>query len=1072
MRKISFLLILLVVNIGGLISQPCLPEGITFTNQSMIDDFQINYPDCDIIEGKVRIDGNDISNLDGLSSITGIEGDLEILDNSNLTSLSGLTNITYVGSDFWIDGNPLLTDFSGLSSLTSIGGGFWISFNNQLTNFQGLQEGLPAWEIVCDPITNDLYLASDVGVFKRNFSASVWENVNLPYSDYPLKLVYDLDINNKSRTLYAATFGKGLWEAPLGDCPDYVSTPLQIKANTSWTAPKQIVSDVIVDSGVVLTIKDIVFFDHQASLIVESGAKLIVDGGILTNSCDSTFWQGIEVRGQSTEYQSPDRQGWLVIKNHGIIENAVTGVLLGSSIPGTGGPVGPGGGIIHAYNAEFLNNITAVEFEAYNQTSQSSFDSCRFFTNTDWPHQPTPLAFLSIDSHYGLQIKGCEFNNKAADDFSVSQRGYGIRSINSSYSVDHVCIVGNPCNSYQKSSFNNLYYGIYAMGSISETSLTIKNSEFESYRGIYLSAIDNAEIVLNDFDIGIKLEGVDEPYGLYLDECSGYHVEANYFFGNYKINNFGLYVNNSGTEDNIIYNNTLEKIYTASVFQDINRNNKAGGLQLKCNDYMNNKTDVVTITADSIITSNYGIAHYQGYMSDPPTSDPTLPAGNTFSNSSIYHNWDIYNALNGIVYVHHNINTTQEKIKPIDNYGSVSTIQNTISEYSKELACPSTLNYGGEELKSSMYASGMLADSTQAALQSLEDGGDTDELDFDVVMSMPGEGLETRDMLLDESPNLSDTVMITAIEKEEVLPNALIRDVLVENPQAAKSAQVQAALDERSDPMSAAMRLEIDAGRDSLSELEISHAALTFFSQQENQYLKQLHHYYTTDTAINFGTDSLMQLYIDNGSLEKQYRLAMLYLKMNDTTSCDSVIDNLQYAFDLNTDQEAERQDFGTYLNLLHDYGTQPDSTATTQFDQLMQSGNGRPAIYARNMLLWLDHTIYNEPLLLPDTSLKMADVKRYDLLDDSGNEKESWLSLKPNPAANYFIASWRLPYDAKSATLIFTDINGLIIDKANVYSRENEKVITTENWHPGTYLISLFVDGQLLETKKLSVIK
>ncbi len=138
MRKISFLLILLALNIGELISQTCLPQGITFTNQSMIDDFQINYPDCNIIEGKVRIHGNDISNLDGLSSITGIEDDFEILENPNLTSLSGLSNLTYLGNDFWVEENPLLTDFSGLSSLTSIEGDFGIYLNNQLINFQGL----------------------------------------------------------------------------------------------------------------------------------------------------------------------------------------------------------------------------------------------------------------------------------------------------------------------------------------------------------------------------------------------------------------------------------------------------------------------------------------------------------------------------------------------------------------------------------------------------------------------------------------------------------------------------------------------------------------------------------------------------------------------------------------------------------------------------------------------------------------------------------------------------------------------------------------------------------------------
>ncbi len=138
MKKITFLTVLFIAITAKIISQPCLPEGITFSNQSMIDDFQNNYPDCDIIEGNVRIDGNDISNVDGLSSISAINGDLEIRDNPVLSNLSGLSNLTFVGGSLSIQENAQLPDFTGLNNLVSVGAEFSIYLNMQLTNLAGL----------------------------------------------------------------------------------------------------------------------------------------------------------------------------------------------------------------------------------------------------------------------------------------------------------------------------------------------------------------------------------------------------------------------------------------------------------------------------------------------------------------------------------------------------------------------------------------------------------------------------------------------------------------------------------------------------------------------------------------------------------------------------------------------------------------------------------------------------------------------------------------------------------------------------------------------------------------------
>lgn len=74
MRKLLFILIAIFLFQLLTVSQPCLPEGITFTTQEQVDSFQINYPNCTEIDGNVLIEGNEIINLEGLSVLTAVDG--------------------------------------------------------------------------------------------------------------------------------------------------------------------------------------------------------------------------------------------------------------------------------------------------------------------------------------------------------------------------------------------------------------------------------------------------------------------------------------------------------------------------------------------------------------------------------------------------------------------------------------------------------------------------------------------------------------------------------------------------------------------------------------------------------------------------------------------------------------------------------------------------------------------------------------------------------------------------------------------------------------------------------------
>lgn len=152
MKKLIIILLTVHFSLFTLhsLSQPCLPEGISFTTQAQIDNFQTNYPGCTEIEGGVTIEGGDITNLDGLSVLTSIGGTLQITSNTVLASIASLQNLTYIGEDIIIGsqfqpampppmgGNPLLSNLEGLNGITSIGGMIYFRANSGLTSFSGL----------------------------------------------------------------------------------------------------------------------------------------------------------------------------------------------------------------------------------------------------------------------------------------------------------------------------------------------------------------------------------------------------------------------------------------------------------------------------------------------------------------------------------------------------------------------------------------------------------------------------------------------------------------------------------------------------------------------------------------------------------------------------------------------------------------------------------------------------------------------------------------------------------------------------------------------------------------------
>jgi hypothetical protein len=138
---------------------PCLANGEYWIHsQADIDNFSLAFPACHALQGDVYINGNDITNLDGLSQINAIDGGLFIgvysSDQGNplLTSLIGLQNLESV-TNLRIRHNPSLSELTGLENIESLSY-LDIYQNEALSDLTGLS-GLASIEDLFSVINNN-----------------------------------------------------------------------------------------------------------------------------------------------------------------------------------------------------------------------------------------------------------------------------------------------------------------------------------------------------------------------------------------------------------------------------------------------------------------------------------------------------------------------------------------------------------------------------------------------------------------------------------------------------------------------------------------------------------------------------------------------------------------------------------------------------------------------------------------------------------------------------------------------------------------------------------------------------
>jgi len=854
-----------------------------------------------------------------------------------------------------------------------------------------------------------------------------------------------------------------------------VEPGMDITQNITWDKPKYFNSNVVVKTGATLTVQSTVKFDEQVRLIVEKGGTLVVDGGKLTSRCKN--WDGIIVAGDDLLPQSPEtNQGKVAIINNGTIENAMCGVRL--CIPNDGKSsfdLYGGGGILWAEGASFLNCNTAISFAPYQYDNSSRIILSSFSVDDKLAPETGFAGFIKMNSVNDIVIKGCAFENNCE---VIRNTGIGINAYNSNFTVDQMCRDNgdNPCPpEFQvNSKFALLDYGIYAENIATSKLVNVYHSDFNgNIHSIYGSALVLPEFIWNNFFVW---DNQPTPaYGLYLNNCNMYHVEKNSFLGNDATpnNNIGVYIRNSGGDENYIYNNSFEKLKYASVADGINRSSQAQtGLCFKCNDFANCVNDIIVPLPDpNYVSINHGIRSYQG----KPGSANTDAAGNTFSTNGTL---NFGNYLNPLTYVVHQYNSGYKIIPAPRTTNTVGLQGNPNTTYTKQGSCP-PWNDGDspESLKEQMATATNGLEATEVQLAAFTDGGDTEALNNVVQTAQTGSSLSLYEDLLATSPYLSDTVMKSGIGRTDVLPDAMLRDILVANPQSAKSGDVMQTLDDRTVPLPDEMKEEVLAGIDIFASKDMLNGQLAAYNDQWGRAYSHLATIYAADTILTRANDSLAFLFNATASPAAKYSLALLEANRGNATAATQALAAAANQFALTAEElnvnVAYGQLVGQLIAMYSDHADyiSADSLSLTNLNSLAVVDDYQPGAVARNILHAAGLLVYSEPINL-DISAKSSFVTQNSNVKPlSGkNNKATNLEVYPNPASDYCIAKYNTGSTMGNNSLQISTVTGTKVISLKLKDQYNSVVVSLNNIAKGTYIVSLLVDGIILQSAQLSI--
>jgi hypothetical protein len=951
-----------------------------------------------------------------------------------------------------------------------------------------LHSWTPTQEMLFDLCDTD-YMPSCIPESTINCSNNVmsYSNTRLNFNYLQLAHMHQL-LSGGSRT------------AMLCECIRDESRDVEIENDQTWLTGKVFGGNLIVNSGVTLIIKCKVNMPKGGAIIIKPGGKIIIDGGVCTNSC-GYFWNGIEVWGQDNQPQLASTQGSLELKNGAVIENANCGVRLGrltSAEPNWLYDWSMTGGIIRSSsNTTFKNNKKDVEFLSYQnfnvqgvneipKKNVSYFFNTNFIVEKSLDNHPTLGQRISLYDVDGIRFKSCNFQilGDALTHYEIQNRGYGIYSLASSFSVTGGCTIlpveaecdpgyltaetlGESGSDITPSRFNNFLYGIRSIGGDGFANTTVQSTIFtDNQFGIFLKAIEGASIYRNRFFIKEQNFSLPISYGVSLLGCNGYEVERNIFqgTGNLASLNTGLWISSSPDVSNEIYLNDFVDLYGGTFAQGVQAGGFSNlqGLELLCGKYENTKYNIAVLNTNQ---ENGIIALRQG-NGEGINNIITAPAGNLFTQTvwgSNEPSTDFYICPDGhcapVIYEHHN-SASSWPVVPIQvDSDLLETSPNDVTFIERELACP--VNHGvintPTNLNLIVGLNRLQIGNIRNDLNELIDGGNTAALKS-MVNNINYSSAYVRSNLLAIAPYLSDEILHDLIYKQPEMNPWHLCEILIACSPLSPTVYNKVNSTNQLSEFLFSLLTEYQSGTNEFISKE------TQLKQLELEKAYALNNYIRTrlaEDAENYFLEEVKQL-ITGDEINEEIKIKIAILRQEKKYSeAFALLTN----YNEDSTRDVWKQVMTVFLNIDlaggYAYATQGQIIELTNLAQSGKEGN-----YTASALLEVITGIHpDEELNLPKEGLKAMKI-----IDRK--TRPSLIGVYPNPALNEFYISYVLPEIRESAFIRISDIQGRLIYNENVETGFGLLNLNAKQFAKGSYILDLIVNGQKVASEKLQVIE